>query len=206
MFKKIFFTSFFLFCFLAFGEAEQENGASQGFGIEDSLPSLAEFEQNSTGLMTYYEALEKYREIARLEWVWGIGFTSGEIMWSFPLALEVHVPVVQQNPNFKWLFQAGGGLLVVSDFLYSRTFVSSMFQTGFKYDFSKTVYGSFKGGAFGLLSSQLIPFGGFFLGFGGANYLTMDIGIQFLRLDDGFWDWGVNIDVGLVIKKWWAKK
>ena len=88
-----------------------------------------ESEQNLSGPMTYYEALEKYRETARLEWVWGIGVTPGKLMWS-PLALEVHIPVIQQNTKLKWLFQAGGTLLLVSDFPNTGKFISSIFQNG----------------------------------------------------------------------------
>ena len=169
---------------------------------KESTPGLSE---ESTGPFTYYEALEKYKKSAHLEWLLGLGYSDSRIMW-VPLALEIHFPVEAVGENLTWLFQAGGmfGLTALQG-----AFGTSVLQTGFKYKFSRGAYGSFKIGPIGVLTESFPPpiwTGGLFFGFG-SNMLMMELGVQsFYSVEKNLWDYGIFFNMGSVISKWWSQK
>lgn len=228
--KRIIFIWFLLLCFSAFGEEAPKknsivsnNGEIQ-FEKESKISnSLTGLEHSFTEPLTYYEALAQYREAARLEWIWGVGLTK-EITFLMPLALEIQVPVIQEDGRFKWLFQAGGTLYMFratrrltadysgrldTKFESGGIVVVPVFQTGLKYNFSKQAYGSFRVGPLGLLTGPFPPIlwtGGLFFGFG-SDLLTTEIGLQsFYLVPEDIWDFGVVVSIGSVLKKWWSKK
>ena len=71
-------------------------------------------------LLTYYEALEKYRETARLEWKLGMGLVmeEGDSPFLMPLLLEVQTPIIKIDERLKWLLQ--GGPRMAFSFLYDE--------------------------------------------------------------------------------------
>ena len=170
-------------------------------GDEVPVPSV-KMEQSFTESMTSYQTLENRKEMLRLKWMGRIGVTESKAVF-LPLVLEVQGPIMnQKHEKLKWLFQAGGVLLSTFDWRRGLSAgVSSVFQTGLKYDFSKELYGSLKGGAIHILAVDRVWMGGLFFG-SKKNALTLEGGIQFFYLGDDQWDFGVSLSIGSVIKKW----
>ena len=167
--------------------------------------------------------MEKYKNTAQLEWLLGLGYSDIRALW-VPLALEIHIPVEAVSEKLTWLFQAGGLLLVIppkrssyiddsgrfnTDFISGVTVGTSVFQTGFKYKFSRGAYGSFKVGPVGLLTESFPPplwTGGVFFGFGN-EILMMELGVQsFYFAEKDLWDFGIFFNMGSVIRRWWSRK
>ena len=132
MFKKAVFFLVFLF-------------GSQIYGKEGRV-----LDSSPQELLTYYEALEKYRESARLEWKLGmeLAIEGDNLNVLIPVLLEVQTPIVKENENLKWLLQ-GGPMMNFAVSLYDDKKTSPLevlFQTGLRYNFSSTLYGTITGG------------------------------------------------------------
>ena len=192
---------------------------------ETLVPSV-EPEQKLPELMTYPEALEKYREVARLEWMGGVGVTSFAEIIFFPLVLEVQTSLSKINERFTWLFQAGGILLKfpvkrvyivnvysgrrATGFKGGELIIAPLLQTGLRYNFLEGTYGSLTAGpivAFGDPDSLPVVLwtGGLFFGFGNDSF-TIEMGVQPLYQDKKNWDFGFVINIKSVLKKWWSEK
>lgn len=187
-----------------------------------------ELKQNLLELMTYPEALEKYREAARLEWMGGVGVSSFEEVIFFPLVLEIQGSLNRSYERLKWLFQAGGILLkfpvrkveLVDVVLRRREvrlaggelIVAPLLQAGLRYNFSRGAYGSLTAGPF-VAFGDPDPFpvvlwtGGLLFGFGfGSDSFTMELGIQPFYQNRRSWDFGCVVNIKSVLKKWWSER
>ena len=81
------------------------------------------------------------------------------------------------------------------------TGLTHIFQAGLEYQFSKTLYGSLKGGAIQALQRDRI--GTVSLSLGSIiNTLTFEAGIQVFYPDEGEVDFGVIFSMGSTITKW----
>ena len=168
--------------------------------MEISTPSV---EQNPVESITSPKILKEHRETIRLKWTGGIGVTDSKAFF-MPLSLEIQGPIKSQgNKELKWLFQAGGILLgTVRGPSIGATYI---FQTGLKYHFSKTLYGSLKGGAVKAFAKDRVGTAGLFVG-SATDILTLEAGLQGFYLGDDQWDLGLIVNYGIVIKKWRSKK
>ena len=204
MFKKGFFICFLLFCSSVFGETmsnQNDIDSQQDMPTkEDELP-IVKIESGFTETMTSHSIPRSHKEMLRLKWIGGAGITYSTAVF-MPLVLEAQGSLMNQSEKLKWLFQAGGVLLSTFDWRRGVSAgVSSILQTGFKYNLSKELYGSFKGGAIHVLAVDRVWTGGLFFG-SEQHALTLEGGIQVFYLGDEQWDLGVSLSIGSVIKKW----
>ena len=171
-------------------------------------------ESSLTGSFTYNEALDRYREVAHLEWLGGMGYMIDSLALFVPVVLELHIPIIPIDPKLTGLLQAGGMFVYVSapiDYyqMHRAAGITTVFQAGLKYSFSNQVYGSFKAGPLGLFIKPFPPnvwTGGLFFGFG-SDSLTMEVGLQSLyNVNNSTWDVGFVVNIGSVLKKWWSAK
>ena len=164
--------------------------------------------------LTYYEALKKYRETARLEWKWGMGVsvataTGYADFIHSPLLLELQMSFAGMDERLKGLIQAGGMYIVNTQNNFD--YLLFPLQAGLKYSFSHPYYVSLRGG-------PLFPVGGAFpppltgeLALGFENdVLTMEIALQRLMISHtgrltGV-GWEVVFSIGGVLKKWWVER
>lgn len=204
MFNRILFICFFFLCFPVFGEKISKNDSIAPSGNiqakKNAAPiSSVEIEPNLT---ESYQVLKNHKEMLRLEWMGGMGIANSKA-FLIPLTLKIQGPVTgQQNDSLKWSLQAGGVFLSTFDW---EKGISYILQPGLKYNFSNKFYGSFKGGAIHILSADRVWTGGLFFG-SESNILTLEGGIQVFYLSDNEWDFGIGLNIGTVIKKWWVEK
>ena len=196
--------------------------ADKGFADKGDFYSGGSGEE----LMTYQEALEKYREIAYLGWKWTMGvagiFDDSRTLLTNALVLELQASPFKGAENIKALLQAGG-IHFFQTGSYSSYFDTSrriaraveknipavndigpLLQAGLRGDFGKNAYVYAAAGPFYL--DSLIWTGGLFFGWK-YNYLHLDIGIPFYYpSSSGGASWGFAYSLGTGLKKWWAKK
>ena len=189
MFKKTVFFLVFLFC-------------SQIYGGEGGAP-----DPSPQVLLTYYEALEKYRESARLEWKLGMGFVMERenLKFLIPVLLEVQTPIVKENEKLKWLLQ-GGPMMNFSVSLYDDKKTSPLevlLQTGLRYNFSNTFYGAITGGPVFNSFDSVNWAGGVLFGIG-SNNLSMDMGVHFFSEESSYWSFYFSL--GSLLKRWWVER
>ena len=238
----------FLFCFSSFGKkvletdpafskktvSEKEESKTSTDFVETNQGSNTSFssvsQRNSSmkwrGFkepLTYYEALDRYKKVASIEWAMGLGLTA-EFFTFAPMVLEFHVPIVSVDPKLTVLFQAGTILAETRSWVVPvsrisgleegpKRFISSkmrmfpIFQAGLKRRFSNQLYASFKLGPVGLFDDLNLWTGGLFFGADSFGGLTLEVGLQpFYLPDEGLWDFGMVMNMGLVLKNWWSLK
>ena len=216
MFRFSFFICLAFFGFSAFGEKAQEQNnitpveKAQTKTVEVSDPSVetkepdlpTEMGQNLTESTTSWETLKKYRKSLRLEWAGGLGITDSTFF--MPLTLEIKGLMMKTgNKELRWLFQGGGILMGRRRFLAVKdTGLTHILQTGLQYHFTKTLYGSLKGGAIQALEGDRIWIVGLASGFAINNTFTLEMGFQFFYPDENEIDLGAMISVGSAIKSW----
>ena len=214
---------FFLFIclifpgFSAFGEktAEQNNiipmektrtteEETSDPAMEIKVPdSPKETGQNPIESSAFPETLKKHRESLFLEWAGGLGITTEATAFFMPLTLEIQGLMLKQgHEELRWLFQGGGILMGRVRFRTIKdTGLTYILQTGLKYQFFKTLYGSVKGGAIQALKTDRIWTVGLFFG-SAINSFKFETGIQVFYPDEGEVDFGVIVSMGSTIKKW----
>ena len=207
MLKFSFFICLILLCSSAFGEqTPEQNVITPVEKVQtkeaEASDSSVEMEQSLTKPTVSQEILKKHRESFRLEWAGGLGIANSAFF--MPLTLEIQGLMMKQgNEELRWLFQGGGILMGWRKSLTVKDIGKThILQTGLKYHFTKTLYGSLKGGAIKALAADRIWTIGLSLGFAINNTFTLETGFQVFYPDEDEIDLGAMISLGSAIKSW----